>query len=398
MKVGFNKVFGYFIEVSKSQIPLVKEEFGYDRKQTLANCERYITKELKEKENIILGAEEKIISLEYKLFMDIREVVKRYVSKLQRVARIISEVDMLQSFSIISDNYKFVRPQLTTDRTIKMIDCRHPVVEQVMKDKYIPNDIIMDKTTDILLITGPNMAGKSTYMRQCAITVIMAQIGCFVPCKSCVMPIFDKIFTRIGASDDLVSGESTFMVEMKEANFAISEATENSLILFDELGRGTATYDGMSLAQSILEYIHDKIKAKTMFSTHYHELTVLEKDLKHLKNVHVSATEENGRVTFLHKVKVGAVDKSYGIHVASLAHLPESLIKRADEILSVYEKKSIKKETFTQTSLFELTEEEATPKVDPLVEKLKELNPLEMTPMEALSCLYQLNKEAKNKK
>ncbi len=398
LKVGFNKVFGYFIEVSKSQIPLVKEEFGYDRKQTLANCERYITKELKEKENIILGAEEKIISLEYKLFMDIREVVKRYVSKLQRVARIISEVDMLQSFSIISDNYKFVRPQLTTDRTIKMIDCRHPVVEQVMKDKYIPNDIIMDKTTDILLITGPNMAGKSTYMRQCAITVIMAQIGCFVPCKSCVMPIFDKIFTRIGASDDLVSGESTFMVEMKEANFAISEATENSLILFDELGRGTATYDGMSLAQSILEYIHDKIKAKTMFSTHYHELTVLEKDLKHLKNVHVSATEENGRVTFLHKVKVGAVDKSYGIHVASLAHLPESLIKRADEILSVYEKKSIKKETFTQTSLFELTEEEATPKVDPLVEKLKELNPLEMTPMEALSCLYQLNKEAKNKK
>ena len=303
--------------------------------------------------------------------MDIREVVKRYVSRLQRVARIISEVDMLQSFSIISDNYKFVRPQLTTDRTIKMIDCRHPVVEQVMKDKYIPNDIIMDKTTDILLITGPNMAGKSTYMRQCAITVIMAQIGCFVPCKSCVMPIFDKIFTRIGASDDLVSGESTFMVEMKEANFAISEATENSLILFDELGRGTATYDGMSLAQSILEYIHDKIKAKTMFSTHYHELTVLEKDLKHLKNVHVSATEENGRVTFLHKVKVGAVDKSYGIHVASLAHLPESLIKRADEILSVYEKKSIKKETFTQTSLFELTEEEATPKVDPLVEKLK---------------------------
>ena len=398
LKVGFNKVFGYYIEVSKGQLSQVKEEFGYERKQTLSTCERYITKELKEKENIILGAEEKIISLEYKLFMDIREVVKRYVSKLQRVARIISEVDMLQSFSIVSDNYKFVRPELTNDKVIKMIDCRHPVVEQVMKDKYIPNDIIMDKTTDILLITGPNMAGKSTYMRQCAITVIMAQMGCFVPCKSCTMPIFDKIFTRIGASDDLVSGESTFMVEMKEANYAISEATEHSLILFDELGRGTATYDGMSLAQAILEYIHDKIKAKTMFSTHYHELTVLEKDLKHLKNVHVSAVEENGKITFLHKVKVGAVDKSYGIHVAGLAKLPESLINRADDILSVYEKKSVKKETFTQTSLFELTESEAEPKIDPIIEKLKEINPLEMTPMEALSYLYDLNKEAKSKK
>ena len=398
LKVGFNKVFGYYIEVSKGQLSQVKEEFGYERKQTLSTCERYITKELKEKENIILGAEEKIISLEYKLFMDIREVVKRYVSKLQRVARIISEIDMLQSFSIVSDNYKFVRPELTNDKVIKMIDCRHPVVEQVMKDKYIPNDIIMDKTTDILLITGPNMAGKSTYMRQCAITVIMAQMGCFVPCKSCTMPIFDKIFTRIGASDDLVSGESTFMVEMKEANYAISEATEHSLILFDELGRGTATYDGMSLAQAILEYIHDKIKAKTMFSTHYHELTVLEKDLKHLKNVHVSAVEENGKITFLHKVKVGAVDKSYGIHVAGLAKLPESLINRADDILSVYEKKSVKKETFTQTSLFELTESEAEPKIDPIIEKLKEINPLEMTPMEALSYLYDLNKEAKSKK
>ena len=397
LKVGFNKVFGYYIEVSKGQTHLVKEEFGYDRKQTLANCERFTTPLLKEKENIILGAEEKIISLEYKLFMDIREVVKRYIGKLQKIAKIISEVDMLQSFSVVSDNYKFVRPTLTEERTIKMIECRHPVVEQVMKDKYIPNDIIMDKTTDILLITGPNMAGKSTYMRQCAITVIMAQIGCFVPCKSCTMPIFDKIFTRIGASDDLVSGESTFMVEMKEANTAISEATEHSLILFDELGRGTATYDGMSLAQAILEYIHDKIKAKTMFSTHYHELTSLEKDLKHLKNVHVSAVEKDGKVTFLHKVKNGAVDKSYGIHVASLAHLPDSLIKRADEILNIYEKKNIKKETFTQTSLFELTESEIEPKKNTIEEKIKEINPLEMTPMEALNYLYELKKEVNRK-
>ena len=398
LKVGFNKVFGYYIEVSKGQCSQIKDEFGYDRKQTLANCERFTTPLLKEKENIILGAEEKIINLEYKLFMDIREVVKRYIQPLQKLAKIISEVDMIQSFSIVSDTYKFTRPVLTDEKVIKMIECRHPVVEQVMKDKYIPNDIIMDKTTDILLITGPNMAGKSTYMRQCAITVIMAQIGCFVPCKSCTMPIFDKIFTRIGASDDLVSGESTFMVEMKEANYAISEATENSLILFDELGRGTATYDGMSLAQAILEYIHDKIKAKTMFSTHYHELTVLEKDLKHLKNVHVSAIEENGKVTFLHKVKVGAVDKSYGIHVASLAKLPQSLIERANDVLSVYEKKNIKKETFTQTSLFELTESEVEPKVNETEEKIKNINPLEMTPMEALSFLYELNKEVKDKK
>ena len=398
LKVGFNKVFGYYIEVSKGQCNLVKEEYGYERKQTLANCERFITPVLKEKENIILGAEEKIISLEYKLFMDIREVIKRYVSKLQLTAKVISEVDMLQAFSIVSDTYKYTRPELVDDRTIKLIDCRHPVVEQVMKDKYIPNDIVMDKTTNILLITGPNMAGKSTYMRQCAITVIMAQMGCFVPCKSATLPIFDKIFTRIGASDDLVSGESTFMVEMKEANNAISEATENSLILFDELGRGTATYDGMSLAQAILEHIHDKIKAKTMFSTHYHELTVLEKDLKQLKNVHVSAIEEKGTVTFLHKVKPGAVDKSYGIHVASLAHLPKSLIDRAAEILNVYEKKNIKKETFTQTSLFELSETEIVEEKNEIEEKIKEINPLEMTPMEALNFLYDLKKEIKDKK
>ncbi len=398
LKVGYNKVFGYYIEVSKGQKDLIKDEYGYERKQTLANAERYITPVLKEKENIILGAEEKIINIEYKLFMDIREVIKRYAGSLQKTAKVLSEIDMLESFSIVTDSYKFVRPKLVEDRTLKLIECRHPVVEQVMKDKYIPNDIIMDRTTDILLITGPNMAGKSTYMRQCAITIIMAQIGCFVPCKSATMPIFDKIFTRIGASDDLVAGESTFMVEMKEANYAIQEATENSLILFDELGRGTATYDGMSLAQAILEYIHDKIKAKTMFSTHYHELTVLEKDLKHLKNVHVSAIEENGTITFLHKVKNGAVDKSYGIHVASLAHLPKSLIKRADEILNVYEHKNKKKETYTQTSLFELTENKEKEDKNEIEEKIKNVNPLEMTPIEALNLLFELNKEAKKNK
>ena len=394
LKVGFNKVFGYYIEVSKGQKHLVKEEYGYERRQTLANCERYITKELKEKENIILGAEEKINNLEYKLFMDIREIIKRYISKIQEISNIISEIDMLQAFSVVSDENKFIRPQLTKEKELELIECRHPVVEKVMKDKYVSNDIIMNKNTNILLITGPNMAGKSTYMRQCAITVIMAQIGCFVPCKSAKMPIFDKIFTRIGASDDLVSGESTFMVEMKEANYAISEATENSLILFDELGRGTATYDGMSLAQAILEYIHDKIKAKTMFSTHYHELTALEKDLKNLKNVHVSAQEEEGKITFLHKVKNGAIDKSYGINVASLAKLPKDLIKRSEEILDIYEHKNIKKQVFTQTSLFENSEEEVEKieQENEIEEKIKEINPLEMTPIEALSFLYDLKK------
>ena len=395
LKVGFNKIFGYYIEVSKGQKHLVKDEYGYERRQTLANCERFITPELKEKENIILGAEEKIINLEYKLFMDIREIVKRYISKIQEISKIISEVDMLQAFSIVSDDNKFVKPNLVDTHELKLVECRHPVVEKVIKDKYVSNDIIMDKNTNILLITGPNMAGKSTYMRQCAITIIMAQIGCFVPCKSATMPIFDKIFTRIGASDDLVSGESTFMVEMKEANYAISEATENSLILFDELGRGTATYDGMSLAQAILEYIHDKIKAKTMFSTHYHELTVLENNLKNLKNVHVSAQEEDGQITFLHKVKSGSVDKSYGINVASLAKLPKELIKRSEEILNIYEKDNIKQETFTQTSLFEFNTEEVKEeeKTNEIEEEIKAINPLEMTPIDALKFLYDLKQK-----
>ncbi len=397
LKVGFNKVFGYYIEVSNGSKNMIKDEFCYERKQTLSNCERYITPLLKEKENIILSAEEKIINLEYKLFMGIREVVKRYIQDIQEVAKIISEVDMLQSFSVVSEMGGYVRPTITKDKVIMMKDCRHPVVEKVMKDKYVSNNVDMGENTDILLITGPNMAGKSTYMRQTAITIIMAQIGCFVPCSACTIPIFDKIFTRIGASDDLVSGESTFMVEMKEANFALSEATEHSLILFDELGRGTATYDGMSLAQAILEYIHDKIKAKTMFSTHYHELTVLEQDLSRLKNVHVAASEEDGKVTFLHKIKPGAIDKSYGIHVAGIANLPKSLVDRALDILDVYEKKKVRKETFTQTSLFDNIEEEQKEE-NPVIDKIKNISPLEMTPMEALSFVYEIHKEVTDNK
>lgn len=396
LKVGFNKIFGYYIEVSKSFIKDIKEEFGYDRKQTLANCERYTTKLLKEKENIILGAEDKIINLEYKLFMDIREVAKRYIKDLQKTSKTICEIDMLQAFSVVSDEYKYTRPQITDENKVKLIESRHPVVEKVLNNNYVSNDIVMDNNTSILLITGPNMAGKSTYMRQMAITVIMAQMGCFVPAKEAQLPIFDKIFTRIGASDDLVSGSSTFMIEMEEANYAIANATDKSLILFDELGRGTATYDGMSLAEAILEYIHNNIRAKTMFSTHYHELTNLEKKLKHLKNVHVSAVEEDGKITFLHKIKNGSVDKSYGIHVASLANLPKELIDNATKILNKYENKKTKVSNFEQTTLFE--EKELDKEENKLEEKLKEIDPLYLTPIDALNLIFELKKELKQNK
>ena len=390
LKVGYNKVFGYYIEISKGNINLVKDEYGYERKQTLSNCERYISPILKEKENLILNAEEKIIDLEYQLFVEIRDKVKEYIPRLQNISKVISEIDCLQAFANVSSSNNYVRPKLVNERVIKLIEDRHPVVEQVIDSEYVPNDIIMDSNTNILLITGPNMAGKSTYMRQLAITVIMAQIGCFVPASEATLPIFDAIFTRIGASDDLVSGESTFMVEMNEANNAISNATSNSLVLFDELGRGTATFDGMALAQSIIEYIHDNIKCKTLFSTHYHELTDLENNLKNLKNIHVSAVEDDGNITFLHKIKNGSIDKSYGIHVAKLANLPDSLIKRANQILNVYENKEKKRDVIIQEALplDDLIKEESE------VEKeLKKINPLEMTPLEAINFLYELKQK-----
>ncbi len=392
LKVGYNRVFGYYIEVSKGQTNLVKEEYGYERKQTLSNCERYISPILKEKEALILNAEEKIIDLEYELFIEIRNKIKEYIPTLQEISKVISEIDVLQSFATVTEENHYVRPTLTTKRELNIIENRHPVVEKVIKGEYVPNDIVMDENTNIHLITGPNMAGKSTYMRQLAITVIMAQIGCFVPATKASLPVFDAIYTRIGASDDLVSGESTFMVEMKEAKYAIVSATENSLILFDELGRGTATFDGMALAQSIIEYIHNKIKAKTLFSTHYHELTDLENNLKNLKNIHVSAHEENGEVTFLHKIEKGSVDKSYGLHVARLAGLPESLIKRADSILKVYENKEIKRDVKIQEFL---PIDDLIPKESKVEEKLKKINPLEITPLEAINILYELKKDLK---
>ena len=391
LKVGYNRVFGYYIEVSKGNISLVKEEYGYERRQTLANAERYISPILKEKEALILNAEERIIDLEYNLFVGIRDYVKNYIPRIQKIAKVISEIDVLQSLATVAEANNFIRPEISVERKIEIIDGRHPVVEKVISGEYVSNDVIMDKNTNILLITGPNMAGKSTYMRQLAIIVIMAQIGSFVPARKAIIPIFDAIFTRIGASDDLVSGESTFMVEMLEANNAISNATENSLILFDELGRGTATFDGMSLAQAIIEYVHNNIGAKTLFSTHYHELTDLENNLHHLKNVHVSALEENGKITFLHKIKEGSVDKSYGIHVASLANLPESLIKRASEILNIYETKERKRDVKIQECLpLDAPKEE-----NEIIKELKQIEPNNMTPIEALNTLYQLKEKMK---
>lgn len=390
LKIGYNRVFGYYIEVSKGNVNMVKEEYGYERRQTLANCERYISPILKEKEALILNAEEKIIELEYQLFTEIRDKIKEYIPRLQAIAKVLSEIDVLQSFATVTEENNYVRPQFS-ENTLEIRNDRHPVVEKVIDGTFVENDIKMDSNTNILLITGPNMAGKSTYMRQLAITVIMAQIGCFVPASQAVLPIFDAIYTRIGASDDLVSGESTFMVEMKEASYAITTATAHSLILFDELGRGTATFDGMALAQAIIEYIHENIKAKTIFSTHYHELTDLEDHLEQLKNIHVSAHEQDGEITFLHKVKEGSVDKSYGIHVAKLAKLPNSVTKRASEILAVYENKErIRDHNIQQSLPIEDLIEERKSVVE---EELKQLNPLELTPMDALNILYQLKQK-----
>ncbi len=394
LKVGFNKVFGYFIEIPNGSKNLVKDEYHWERRQTLTNCERYISPALKEKESMILNAEENIIDLEYKLFCDIKEIVKKEVPSLNKTADALSEIDALTSLSVCSEEYRLVRPILTNDHIIDIKNGRHPVVEAVSKSEYVPNDCVMDNGINTLLITGPNMSGKSTFMRQLAIIVIMAQMGSFVPCEAATLPVIDKIFTRIGASDDLVSGESTFMVEMKEARNAIDGATENSLILFDELGRGTATYDGMSLAQAILEYISENIGAFTLFSTHYHELTNLSKKYNNIKNVHVSAVENGNQITFLHKVKNGAVDKSYGIHVARLAKMPEELLNRAEEILSEYESNSKKKNPEEKVQLA-MNFETNVKKDDIIKETIDKIDVLNTTPMDALNILFDLKQKIK---
>ncbi|WP_437831450.1 DNA mismatch repair protein MutS [Niallia taxi] len=418
LKIGYNRVFGYYIEVTRANVHLL-EEGQYERKQTLANAERYITPELKEKESLILQAEEKIVELEYDIFTIIRETVKDYIPRLQMLAKTVSALDVLQCFATVSEERRYVKPAFSSERVLSIQNGRHPVVEKVMNSQsYVANGCLMDSDRELLLITGPNMSGKSTYMRQIALTSVLAQIGCFVPAEEATLPIFDQVFTRIGAADDLISGQSTFMVEMLEARNALLHATKDSLILFDEIGRGTSTYDGMALAQAIIEHIHDIVGAKTLFSTHYHELTVLDEELGRLKNVHVSAMEQNGKVVFLHKIKVGAADKSYGIHVAQLAELPKELIDRAQELLTSLEQKEehkqvakpqtivkeqapvIEVEADAQLSFFD---EGKAPAAKPLagkekqiLQKIKSLDILDMTPMQALNTLYELHKKIKN--
>lgn len=412
LKVGYNRVFGYYIEITKPNLHLLPEG-RYERRQTLTNAERFVNEELKEKEKLILEAEEKSVELEYDLFIQIRDQIKEEIPLIQQLAHIISQMDVLQSFATVSESNNYVRPDFNDDQ-LQVTKGRHPVVEQVMKDgTFVPNDVVFDKSQNMLLITGPNMSGKSTYMRQVALTSIMGQIGCFIPAEQATLCVFDQIFTRIGAADDLVSGQSTFMVEMLEARHAISNATDRSLILLDEIGRGTSTYDGMALAQAIVEYIHHNIAAKTLFSTHYHELTALEDSLHHLKNIHVRAEEHEGNVVFLHQIKEGAADQSYGIHVAKLADLPNELIERASVILEELEDDSNKKPTPTkdklesgQLSFFieesnkkkaEMPKQEKTHnnQEQSVIEDLKNVNVLDLTPLEAMNELYRLQKGLK---
>ncbi len=387
LKIGYNKVFGYYIEVTTPNLPLIKDEYGYIRKQTLTSAERFITEELKEKEDAILHAQEKEMSFEYELFMKIVEEAQKYLSKLQRLASALSLFDALYAMSKVSLTYGYVRPTFNHNHEVHIVEGRHPIMEQFRKGQlFVANDVEFKKDDTVMLITGPNMGGKSTYMRQMALIVILAQMGCFVPCESCNLPLFDQIFTRIGASDDLMNGQSTFMVEMMEANNALVNATENSLILFDEIGRGTSTYDGMALAQSMIEYICSVIHAKTLFSTHYHELTVLDQTYAQIKNVHVSVEEENDEVKFLYKVVNGKADRSYGINVAKLAKLPESLLERAKEILGELENVQVNTAPAQQMKVF-VKEDKKAKQINDL---LSAIDMDEVSPKEAFNILERL--------
>ena len=393
LKIDYNKKDGYYFHVTNSNLSQVPEHFF--RKATLKNSERYGTEELAKIEGQMLEARDKSSNLEYEIFMRIRQEVEKYIGRLQSLAKALATVDVLQAFAVVAEVQHLVRPEFADSQTIAIEKGRHAVVEKVMgAQSYIPNSIYLDSQTNMQLITGPNMSGKSTYMRQLAIIVVMAQMGSYVPADRAELPIFDAIFTRIGAADDLVSGQSTFMVEMMEANKAVRLASKDSLILFDELGRGTATYDGMALAQAIIEHIHDQIGAKTLFATHYHELTDLERDLDHLENVHVSTLEQDGQVTFLHKITPGPADKSYGIHVAKIAGLPSVLLRRADKILQKLENQAAQVSADTMVA-----DSAASGQLDlfapehPVLEKLGQIDLNQMTPMEALMLLSDLQKE-----
>ena len=440
LKVGYNKIFGYFIEISKVGLKSVDPtELGYHRKQTLSNCERFISEELKQVEEHIVNSKTKIEELELQLFQEVKIKIHEYIPRLQRVANTLSDIDVFVSLSDVAEEYGYVKPEFNDDNVIDIVDGRHPIVERnVSADSYISNDCKVEKDENILLITGPNMSGKSTYMRQLALIVILAQIGSFVPASSANLPIFDKIFTRIGASDDLAGGKSTFMVEMIEAKNALVESTANSLLIFDEIGRGTSTYDGIALAQSILEYINNTIKCKTLFSTHYHELTKLENITEGIKNIHVSAKEDHGKLIFLYKINEGPIEKSYGIHVAQLAHLPNDVINGANKILKELEngnkgsedlvnskrynnvltntkeleekirrevqveleeklkkqkKKEVKEEKAKHYAKQQLDFDGNNEKFDYIKEQIGSINFLETTPMQAFNLLYEIQQK-----
>ncbi|ADL68882.1 DNA mismatch repair protein MutS [Thermoanaerobacterium thermosaccharolyticum] len=388
LKVGYNKVFGYFIEVSKSYISSVPQ--NYIRKQTLANAERYITPELKEIEEKILGAETKLVELEYEIFNGIREQIKNEINRIQMTSKYIAVLDVLTSLAMVAESNNYVKPIVNDGDRILIKDGRHPVIETIVDDSFISNDIEIDEKKPIMIITGPNMAGKSTYMRQVALIVLMAQVGSFVPASYAEIGIVDRIFTRVGASDDLFSGQSTFMVEMNEVSVILNSATQKSLIILDEVGRGTSTYDGMSIACAILEYIHDKIKAKTMFATHYHELTKLENQLNGIKNYNISVDETNDEIIFLRKIIPGSADKSYGIQVAKLAGLPNDVIDNAKKILNSLENSNgeVAVETAaTQMDIFSFEK-------DALIAEIADLDIENITPIQALNYLYGLKKKA----
>ena len=384
LKVGYNRVFGYYIEVTKSYLPLVKDEFNYTRKQSLSNAERFITPELKDMENKILSAQDRIVALEYEIFTQVRQYIKGFVHEIQDVAKVVAKVDVFTSFALVSGRNGYVRPVFNDEHIIHIEAGRHPVVEEVIsKENYVKNDVSLGEDAKIMLITGPNMGGKSTYMRQMALTMIMAQIGCFVPARSAALPVFDAIFTRIGASDDLIGGQSTFMVEMLEANNALKYASENSLIIFDEIGRGTATFDGMALAQGILEYIANHNHSLTFFSTHYHELTRMEG--ASIKNVHAGADISNDSIRFLYHIEDGPSGQSYGINVAKLAKLPEQVIVRADAILKSLENNNIEEK-------LQNVEVQSVVKTSAVEETLKGIDPMSLSPLDALSTLIELKK------
>ena len=440
LKVGYNKIFGYFIEISKVGLKSVDPtELGYHRKQTLSNCERFISEELKQVEEHIVNSKTKIEELELQLFQEVKIKIHEYIPRLQKVANTLSDIDVFVSLSDVAEEYGYVKPDFNDNNVIDIVDGRHPIVERnVSADSYISNDCKVEKDENILLITGPNMSGKSTYMRQLALIVILAQIGSFVPASSASLPIFDKIFTRIGASDDLAGGKSTFMVEMIEAKNALVASTANSLLIFDEIGRGTSTYDGIALAQSILEYINNTIKCKTLFSTHYHELTKLENITEGIKNIHVSAKEDHGKLIFLYKINEGPIEKSYGIHVAQLAHLPNDVINGANKILKELEngnkgsedlvnseiynnvltntkeleekirrevqveleeklkkqkKKEVKEEKAKHYAKQQLDFDGNNEKFDYIKEQIGSVNFLETTPMQAFNLLYEIQQK-----